>query len=264
MAINWQEFKAYDHPSILNFIFYPRQDDYRPIDTDRATGYMVPVGEGVDIYCRFYFGEAENANLLFFHGNGELASEYEDIGSAFNSIGLNLFVADYRGYGGSGGRPSVTAMMKDAHAIARWFRQFLKDKTYAGSPFIMGRSLGSAPAIELAAAYPSDFKGMVIESGFCDVSDLLGRMGRILSQTGREVPASPGFDRVVKITLPALVIHGQYDSIVPLEEGEKIFRNIASTDKKMVIVPEADHNTIFAEGMELYLGELGDFVRKHK
>jgi alpha-beta hydrolase superfamily lysophospholipase len=104
----------------------------------------------------------------------------------------------------------------------------------------------------------------VIESGFCDVSDLLGRMGRILSQPGRQVPASPGFDRVVKIALPALVIHGQYDSIVPLEEGEKIFRNVASPDKKMVIIPEADHNTIFTEGMELYLHELGDFVRKHK
>jgi pimeloyl-ACP methyl ester carboxylesterase len=128
----------------------------------------------------------------------------------------------------------------------------------------MGRSLGSAPAIELAAAYPSDFKGMVIESGFCDVSDLLGRMGQILHQPGRAAPVSPGFDRVIKITMPALVIHGQYDSIVPLAEGEKIIRNVASADKKMVIIPEADHNTIFAEGMELYLHELGDFVAKHK
>jgi alpha-beta hydrolase superfamily lysophospholipase len=264
MAHSWQEFKAYDHPSILNFIFYPRQDDYRPADTARATGYMVPVGEGVDVSCRFYFGDAENANLLFFHGNGELASEYEDIGVAFNSIGLNLFVADYRGYGGSGGRPSVTSMMKDAHPIARWFKQFLKDKDYTGSRFIMGRSLGSAPAIELAAAYPADFRGMVIESGFCDVTDLLGRMGRILHQPGRAAPASPGFDRVIKITMPALVVHGQYDSIVPLEEGEKIIRNIASADKKMVIIPEADHNTIFAEGIELYLRELGDFVAKYK
>lgn len=264
MAENWQDFNAYDLPSILNFIFYPRQDDYRPADTERTTGYMVPVGEGISISCRLFFGDAENANLLFFHGNGELASEYEDIGSAFNSIGLNLFVADYRGYGASGGRPSVTNMMRDAHHIARWFKQFLKDNDYRGGCFIMGRSLGSAPAIELAAAIPSDFKGMVIESGFCDVTDLLGRMGRMLNRSGRPAIGSPGFDRVIKITMPALIIHGQYDSIVPLEEGEKIFRNVASADKKMVVVPGADHNTIFAEGIELYLHELGDFVGRHK
>ena len=264
MEHSWKEFIEYDHPSILNVIFYPRQDDYRPADTERAIGYSVTVGEGVDISCRFFFGGAENANLLFFHGNGELASEYEEIGVAFNSIGLNLLVADYRGYGASGGRPSVTGMMRDAHPIARWFKQFLKDKNYAGSRFIMGRSLGSAPAIELAAAYPADFRGMVIESGFCDVTDLLGRMGRVIQQPGRSAAVSPGFDRVVKITVPALVIHGQYDSIVPLEEGEKIFRNVTSTDKKMVIIPGADHNTIFAEGIEVYLRELGDFVVKHK
>ncbi len=105
---------------------------------------------------------------------------------------------------------------------------------------------------------------MVIESGFCDVKDLLGRKGRILQQPGQTFPPSPGFDRVVKITMPALVIHGQYDSIVPLGEGEKIFRNVATADKKMVIIPGADHNTIFAEGMELYLRELGDFVQKYK
>jgi alpha-beta hydrolase superfamily lysophospholipase len=227
-------------------------------------GYMIPVGEGVGISCRLYFGDAQNANLLFFHGNGELAGEYEDIGVAFNNIGLNLFVADYRGYGSSGGTPSVSGMMRDAHPIAKWFQQFLNNKGYKGSRFIMGRSLGSGPAIELASAYPDDFSGMVIESGFCDISDLLGRMGRILQQPGQLVPPSPGFDRVLKISMPALVIHGQYDSIVPLEEGEKIFRNAATADKKMVVIPEADHNTIFAEGMELYLRELGEFVRMHK
>jgi len=264
MADSWQEYEAFDHPAILNFIFYPRRDDYRPADSGGSTGYMIPVGEDVDISCRFYFGDAQNANLLFFHGNGELAGEYEDIGAAFNSIGLNLLVVDYRGYGSSGGKPSVSGMMRDAHPIAQWFQQFLNDKGYKGGRFIMGRSLGSGPAIELAAAYPSDFRGMVIESGFCDVTDLMGRMGRILQQPGRTVPPSPGFDRVAKITLPALVIHGQYDSIVPLDEGEKIFRNVATADKKMVVIPEADHNTIFAEGMELYLRELGEFVRKHK
>jgi alpha-beta hydrolase superfamily lysophospholipase len=264
MADSWQDYKDFDHPAILSFIFYPRRDYYKPPDSERSTGFLVPVDEGIDISCRFYFGDAQYANLLFFHGNGELAGEYEDIGDAFNNIGLNLFVADYRGYGSSGGRPSVSGMMRDAHPITKWFHRFLDEKKYPGSRFIMGRSLGSGPAIELAAVYPSDFKGIVIESGFSDVSDLLGRVGRIISQPGQSMPPNPGFDRVVKITMPALVIHGEYDSIVPLDQGQKIFRNLAAADKKMVVIPEADHNTIFSEGMELYLRELGEFVRKHE
>ncbi len=264
MADIWQDYRAFDHPAILNFVFYPRSDYFTAADSQRSKGYMIPVEEGVDISCRFYFGDAQYANLLFFHGNGELAGEYEDIGAAFNNIGLNLLVADYRGYGSSGGRPTVSGMMRDAHPIAKWFHAFLDEKGYTGSRFIMGRSLGSGPAIELAAAYPGDFKGMVIESGFCDIADLLGRMVRMAQVRESAAPPTPGFDRVIKITIPALIIHGEYDSIVPLEQGEKIFRNLATADKKMVVVPEADHNTIFAEGIELYLHELGEFIRKHE
>ena len=263
MSESWHDYKILDHPAILNFIFYPRADDYEPPDTERSTGFMAPVGDGISVSCRFFFGKKENVNVLFFHGNGELAGEYEDIGRAFNDTGINLFVADYRGYGGSGGRPTVSHMIKDAHQIGGWFNRFLEDKGYTGSRFIMGRSLGSASAIDLAAGHPEWYRGVVIESGFCDVSDLLGRLGPALNQPGQQAGASPGFSRVMQISMPALIIHGEYDSIVPVAEGEKIYRNIASQEKRLVIVPDADHNTIFAEGADLYLRELAAFIDKY-
>ena len=88
------------------------------------------------------------------------------------AAGINLFVADYRGYGRSGGRPTVSNMLKDSHALLRGFKGTMADRGFNGSHFIMGRSLGSASAIELAANCPDEFKGMIIESGFCDVTDL--------------------------------------------------------------------------------------------
>lgn len=264
MSQDWQDYEVLDHPAILNFIFYPRADDYKLPDTERSMCFLVPVDDGINISCRFFSGNQRNSNFLFFHGNGELAGEYEDYGRIFNDTGINLFVADYRGYGASGGRPTVSHMIKDAHLIGSWFNRFLEDKGYAGSRFVMGRSLGSGSAIELAAVHPEWYRGVVIESGFCDVSDLLGRLGLALNQGGREASASPGFDRVTKISMPALIIHGEYDSIVPLAEGEKIYRNIASREKRLVIVPDADHNTIFAEGEDLYLRELADFIDKYQ
>jgi hypothetical protein len=263
MNENWYDYKVLDHPAILNFIFYPRSDDYELPDTEQSTGFLVPADEGINISCRFFFGKKDNVNMLFFHGNGELAGEYEDVGMAFNDRGINLFAADYRGYGRSNGRPTVSDMIKDAHSIAGWFNQFLEEKGYGGSRFVMGRSLGSASAIDLAAGHPVWYKGVIIESGFCDVSDLLGRLGPALNQPDRKAAAAPGFDRVMKISMPALIIHGEYDSIVPPAEGEKIYRNIASQEKRLVIVPDANHNNIFAEGADLYLRELVTFVDKY-
>ena len=135
---------------------------------------------------------------------------------------------------------------------------------FAGSRFIMGRSLGSASAIELASSYPNDFRGLVIESGFCDISDLLGRIGISLKMPDGEKYFSPGFDRVRKIKLPVLIIHGEWDSIVPLAEGEKIYNNIGSADKTMLVIDGADHNTIFMVGTDQYLEALSAFVNKNK
>ena len=264
MSESWQDYEILDHPAILSFIFYPRADDYRLPDTGRSAGFLVPVADGLSISGRFFTRDKSGVNILFFHGNGELAGEYEEVGLAFNEIGINFFVADYRGYGASGGRPTVSHMIKDAHAIGEWFNRLLDDKGYTGSRFVMGRSLGSASAIDLAAARPEWYRGVVIESGFCDVSDLLGRLGLVLDQRGRGKASSPGFERVMKISMPALIIHGEYDSIVPLAEGEKIYRNVASSEKRLVIVPDADHNTIFAEGKDLYLQELSAFVDKNR
>lgn len=264
MTESWEEYKILDHPSVLSLIFYPRKDYLNVSDTDLVMSIELPVEDSIKISCVFYFSNKSNPNILFFHGNGELASEYEDIGNAFNIIGVNLFAADYRGYGRSGGSPTVSNMIRDARWIFTGFKNILRDKGFTGSHFIMGRSLGSASAVELAAACPHEFNGLIIESGFCDIMNLLGRAGLSLHQPGQKTPTSPGLDRVMKITMPALVIHGEYDSIVPLAEGEKIYRNIGSADKKLVIIPGADHNTIFAEGMDQYLLELKDFVKLHK
>ncbi len=74
----------------------------------------------------------------------------------------------------------------------------------------------------------------------------------------------PGFPFMKIIKMPALIIHGEWDSIVPLTEGEKIYSHIGSTDKKMLVIEGADHNTIFMVGEKLYLQELAAFIILHK
>ena len=66
------------------------------------------------------------------------------------------------------------------------------------------------------------------------------------------------------IAIPALIIHGQNDSIVPLAEGKRLYDSIGAGDKRLLIIPGADHNDIFYRGMELYLEALKEFVDAHR
>ena len=264
MVQPWHELSALDRPEILQFVFYPRRDFAGEPRAANVIACSIPVDDDVSISCWFYFGSEKYPNILFFHGNGEIASDYGDIGSIYNQIGLNFFVADYRGYGMSGGRPTLTNMIKDTHPIFEGFKRVLKEKRCSGNLFIMGRSLGSASAIELAYHYQSQLKGLIVESGFANIFKLFEYFrfpANIVGFRGKEVPTSLKLIR--KISIPTLIMHSEYDQIVPLQEGKSLYDNIAAEDKRLLIIPGVDHNTIFMGGMEQYLQALRDFVLAH-
>lgn len=264
MAKPWHEIEALDRPEILQFIFYPRKDLFEISTAANVIAGTIPVDEAVSISYCFYFSDKKHPNLLFFHGNGEVASDYESIGSIYNQIGVNLFVADYRGYGRSGGKPTFTNMIKDAHPVFEGFKRILQEKGFSGNLFLMGRSLGSASAVELASHYQSQLSGLIIESGFANVFNLFGYLGFPLKALGIDVPEMPSsLGLIRKISLPTLVMHGEYDQIVPVEEGRALYETIAAKDKRLLIIPGVDHNTIFMGGMEQYLQALKDFISAH-
>jgi hypothetical protein len=178
-------------------------------------------------------------------------------------MGINFFVADYRGYGSSGGRPTISGIIKDAHPIFKGFKEFLRDKGFLGNIFIMGRSLGSASAIELAYHYQDEFKGLIIESGFADILRLFSHLGLKPGQVKVKEGPLDHVQRIKAITIPSLFIVAQYDFLVPPDEGKELYNNSAAKDKRIVIIPNADHNTIFFFGMHQYMQAIKEFIFSH-
>ena len=261
MAQPWPEFSLLDRPEVLLFVFHPRKDIPNKPMAGNAKTYLIPVDQSISISCCFYAGDESYANILYFHGNGEIASDYEDIGVIYNELGLNLFVADYRGYGRSGGTPTLSNMVKDSRPIFEGFQKTLKDEGYSGNLFVMGRSLGSASAIEVACQYQSRLKGLIIESGFANAFNLFEYLGMPAKAFGISKTGTPtGIELMQKISIPTLIIHGEYDHIVPPEEGKTLYANSGAENKRLLIIPGVDHNTVFFGGMEQYTSALKAFI----
>ena len=75
--------------------------------TSTATDVAWEVAPGVFLTVRYFLGAPlDQPAILFFHGNGEVVGDYDEIGPRFNEVGLHFVAAEYRGYGKSGGRPS--------------------------------------------------------------------------------------------------------------------------------------------------------------
>ncbi|OHD67428.1 MAG: temperature sensitive supressor [Spirochaetes bacterium RBG_16_49_21] len=254
------DYSAFDRPEILSFLFYPRKEG-RGQTGGGFSEIRIPVDEGIIIGGRFY-GAGDSAPLiLFFHGNGEIVADYDDIAGLYNRRGISFMPVDYRGYGKSTGSPTVAGMMKDCRVIFDFVRNFMDKENMSGPLIVMGRSLGSASALELASGYAERIDGLVIESGFAFITPLLRLLGVDPRRIG--VTEEMGFSHIAKIetfTKPTLIIHADQDHIIPYSDGLVLYGASKSENKKMLAIKGANHNTIFEKGIAEYMQAMREFA----
>jgi pimeloyl-ACP methyl ester carboxylesterase len=252
------DYALIDRRGLALGLFYPRRDTSSP--PPGATDHRVEVDEGVQVACRFYPVDPSGPALLFFHGNGEIASDYDMIAPTYHGIGASLFVVDYRGYGGSDGVPSFASLISDAHPVLVRFHALLDEEDFTGKRFVMGRSLGSLPAAELAATAHERLAGLIIESGAPDLARLRQRAGVDESDAEIAELTEAHAARLAPIRLPVVQLHGEWDEIIPLEHGLAFHDQLTTDEKELVIFPGAGHNDIGWVGRELYFATLTRFI----
>jgi pimeloyl-ACP methyl ester carboxylesterase len=268
MDLSKIDYSGFDISEITRCLFYPRPEWRMPVLGQGTESHLIPVDRDVTIGARFYLAGKGCPNILFFHGNGEIVSDYEEMGLLYNQMGINFLPVDYRGYGRSTGEPTVSAMMQDAHVILDYVRHWCQNQGSTGPMVVMGRSLGSAPAIDLAFHYPHFIDALIIESGFAHIGPLLRLMGIDMLQYGLSEDQGPrNLQKIHQWKRPLLIIHAEYDQIFSIGEGEALFEASPSNHKKMLIIPNASHNDIFFQGMNVYLQaikELTDEIATEK
>ncbi len=264
----FKNYEVLDQPLVLQCLFHPRnQDPARNLDSAREdfmiqVGEEIPVGEEggkeVELGASLHFKSLEAPVVLFFHGNGEIVSDYDDLGQVFvRDAGVNFFVVDYRGYGASSGRPGVRTMMADCHGVLSFLLDLMNQKKMTGPVCVMGRSLGSAPALELAACSEHQISCLIIESGFAFALPLLRVLGLDTVSMGfKEEQGFENLDKMARVDCPCLVIHAQFDHLIPLSDGLALHQACPVSDKFLLEIKGANDNDIFYRGMAPYLAKV--------
>ncbi len=284
MEINTSLFFSLDRPEITHFLFHPRRELRGIPCPEHIRETMIPVADDTAVGAAFHMHSGSAANILFFHGNGEIVADYHQQGAVYTQRGINFLVADYRGYGKSGGEPLVSAMMADSHKILAFVRDWLASNYCRGPLIVMGRSLGSASALELAARHPEDIDGLILESGFFSAARLLRKIGVPLDHPDLTAAlCGPGTDhpditepdeavdrifgharKISDVICPTVIIHARQDHIIPYADGEALFAVCPVREKKLIAISDADHNNLMHVGFDIYLDTISDLAETLK
>ncbi|WP_374029113.1 alpha/beta hydrolase [Bdellovibrio bacteriovorus] len=206
------------------------------------------------------------ARLLFFHGNAENISSHFIALHWILKHDYDYFIFDYPGYGGSEGEPTQKSTTEAGRVSLEWLA-----KTEPKTPLVIfGQSLGGNVALYTAATSKDIPVCLVaVESTFKSYRKVGQRVlaGHWWTWPFQWLPyvvtrdKVSAQDHIAEISpTPLLVIHGDEDDIVGIENGEDVFAS-AREPKKFLKVPEGKHIQAFTghnaeEYQRLFLQEL--------
>lgn len=155
--------------------------------------------------------------LLLMHGNATSVEGVAFVAMPFVRAGWTVVAPEYPGYPGNPGGPSETGLLDAARA---GWRTAL-DGHVAGDVVVLGNSIGSGPAIALAAeTHP---RGLAVVSGIA----YLPQVVRAAMPFIPDILVQDRFrnaDAIARVTAPVLVMHGRSDDVVPFPQGEALAR----------------------------------------
>ncbi len=195
--------------------------------------------------------------VLFFHGNGGNLTDRIEKLVLLSSLGLDVFIIDYRGYGRSEGRPDEAGIYKDGYAAYKYLVD--KRKLSADKIIIFGESLGGAVALAVAAKFPVG--GLILEATMTRARDLAVRALPIVPPSLYLKTKFDNLTRIAKITAPLLIIYGTKDTTIPPSHSVRLFE-AANEPKELLAIEGAHHNDLFVVGGEKYTRSIRRFLQK--
>src|SRR6185503_12111973 len=221
-------------------IYYPQRLSEAAL-TDIGTKFpkgqnvFARAADGTRLHAGHLRGPAGAPLVVYFGGNAEQVAWMLGEASAVPSVGWLL--VDYRGYGASEGSPSEGSLVADA---LLWYDRFAPQTKKI---YVLGRSLGSGVAVQLAAERKVD--ALILVTPFDSMVSVGKRhypflpVGILLRHRFDSLSLAP------KITTPLLCLVASRDSIIPPQHAKLLFDAWAGP-KRWVPLEEAGHNTVDA------------------
>lgn len=239
------------------FVCFPEKaHDGRPEDYGlRVRDLFFETKDRVKLHGWLFIRDPQAPFLLWCHGNAGNISHRLDNIALLQQNGINVFIFDYRGYGKSAGTLSEQGFYRDAEAA--WETLLREGPVRPSQVVLFGRSLGCAMAADLATKVPA--AGLILESGFPH----LGAMAKVhYPFVFSERLLAHRFDtlsRLSRIKMPVLVIHGDRDTVVPVDLGRRLFE-AAPEPREWYEIKGADHNDTYLVGGPAYFRKLRETI----
>jgi uncharacterized protein len=180
--------------------------------------------------------------VLYFHGNGGSLRYRAERFRKLVADGIGLVGVEYRGFGGSSGSPSETGLIADGEAAYA----FAAARYPVERLVIWGESLGTGVAVAIAAE--RSVGRVILEAPFTSAAAVAATRYWYMPVSLLMKDQYRSDERIGKIAVPVLILHGVHDRIIPFAMGEKMFELTTAQNRHIVRFLDGDHEDLDHHG----------------
>jgi len=224
-------------------IYFPDARPTKPVDAGVPEMEIVSFKTRDNLSLSAWYTPPKSSSLptiIYFHGNAGNIADRAPLMKPYLDQGFGVLLTTYRGYSGNPGIPTEYGLYNDARGAVEFI---LREQT---SPciFLMGNSIGSAVAIQIATEPEYPVKGLILQSPFTSLVDIGKHHYWYLPVASLAKDKYDSFSKTDRIKVPTLIIQGLADTISPPEYGRKLFQALPHP-KEIEEIPGKGHNTLF-------------------
>ncbi|MEY9757038.1 fermentation-respiration switch protein FrsA (DUF1100 family) [Bradyrhizobium yuanmingense] len=202
-----------------------------------AQEHVLTTSDGEQVIVWHVPAKPGRSVILYFHGNGDFLAGRVGRFKAMTADGTGLVALSYRGYGGSSGMPSEQGLLRDAAAAYAF-----TTARYAAERIVAwGFSLGTGVAVALASEHRVG--KLILEAPYTSTADIAASSFRFVPVRLLMRDPFHSDQRMSRVTVPLLIMHGTDDLVISIVFGERLFA-LAREPKRFVRIEGGGHDDL--------------------
>lgn len=241
----------------LIFLPQPLAADFQFPYYENFEERFVEMQDGQKLHVLHFKTKDPKGVVLYLHGNAGSLENWGSVEETFTSLGYDVFIPDYRGYGKSEGAIKSEVQV---HEDMQILYDKLKEEYFENQIIVLGHSIGSGMAARLAAE--NDPKLLILQAPPYSLPDLMRYaypfrlfptfLLKYKLETGKYVEAAE---------MPVVVLHGDQDEMVYYGSSIQL-RNHFQPKDTLITLEGFGHNNFL--DTERYKREIKKILEKYE
>jgi len=223
------------------FLFHPQKlsSDYTYQFDQPFEEMKIPVNQ-TDTISLVKFLPADSIRrgvVLYYHGNKQHIGRYARFAKTFTSLGYEVWMEDYPGFGKSTGKRTEEKLYQQAMQVM----ELATGRYGKDSILVYGKSFGTGIAAFVAAS--SNCKRLILETPYYNIPSLFECYAPIYPARSMSTYKIPTNEFLEDVKCPITIFHGTNDGVIPFINAIRLRTVIKPTDE-FVMIPGGTHHNL--------------------